>query len=258
MSVFGDYARYYNLFYEDKDYAGEAAFVRALVERYRSGAKRILELGSGTGRHAALLAETGYHIHGVDRSTSMLDQARKRAQGLPADVSSRLAFTLGNIADITLAQTFDAVISLFHVFSYQTADADLAGAFRSAAQHLEPGGVLIFDCWYGPCVLSEPPAVRVRRFEDDSAIVTRISEPTLLADQNCVDVAYTVFVEDKADGRIRRLDEERHRMRYLFTPEVDAFMRSAGLVMTASGEWMTHRTPGCDTFGVYFVGTKPP
>ena len=40
MSVFGnDYASYYDLFYADKDYVAEAAFVRDVIERHRPNAR---------------------------------------------------------------------------------------------------------------------------------------------------------------------------------------------------------------------------
>jgi len=46
---FALYARYYDLLYADKDYAGEAAYVAGLIRQRLPGATRILELGSGTG-----------------------------------------------------------------------------------------------------------------------------------------------------------------------------------------------------------------
>ena len=257
MSVFGEYARYYNLFYQDKDYAGEAAFVHRIVQRHAPNAKRILELGSGTGRHALLLAEKGYTVHGVDRSPAMLEQARERARQAPASIAERLTYHEGDICGVRLNDTFDAVISLFHVFSYQASDEALTAAFNTAAAHLKPGGLLLFDCWYGPAVLAERPAVRVKRLEDESVFVTRISEPQCNDERNTVEVTYTVFVEDKRSGQIQRVPNECHTMRYLFTPEVEALLRRTGLQLAESCEWMTESRPSHDTFGVYFVGMKP-
>ena len=72
MKAFGNYSRYYNLLYKDKDYKGEAGFIHDLIQKYSPGAKSILDLGCGTGRHDALLAEKGYVITGVDMSEEML------------------------------------------------------------------------------------------------------------------------------------------------------------------------------------------
>ncbi|MFM6580781.1 MAG: class I SAM-dependent DNA methyltransferase, partial [Dolichospermum sp.] len=75
MTVFGNYSRYYDLLYQDKDYLAEAKFIHDLIQTHAPSAKTILELGCGTGRHAELLANYGYQIHGVDRSLEMLNSA---------------------------------------------------------------------------------------------------------------------------------------------------------------------------------------
>ena len=36
------------------------------------------------------------------------------------------------------------MISLFHVMSYQTTNADLLAVFATAAAHLRPGGLFLF------------------------------------------------------------------------------------------------------------------
>jgi SAM-dependent methyltransferase len=177
MSVFDAYARYYDLLYRDKDYAQEADFIQRLLQTHAPTAQRLLELGSGTGRHAEHLAEQGYHITGVERSAEMLARCSQRQAHQPSAIAQRLSFLQGDLREVRLDQTFDAVLSLFHVISYQTSNADLAAAFKTVALHLKPGGVFIFDVWYGPAVLHDLPQVRVKRLHDDDLAITRIAEP---------------------------------------------------------------------------------
>jgi 2-polyprenyl-3-methyl-5-hydroxy-6-metoxy-1,4-benzoquinol methylase len=66
--VFEDYVAYYDLLYQDKDYAREAEFVHRLIQDEMPGAVSILDLGCGTGTHAAIFAEMGYSVHGIDHS----------------------------------------------------------------------------------------------------------------------------------------------------------------------------------------------
>ena len=257
MSVFGSYSSYYNLLYQDKDYAGEAEYVQSLIARHYPDARTILDLGCGTGRHDLLLAEMGYKVTGVDQSEEMLAVANSNLSTKHQAPGTKnkepiLSFHQGDIRSIRLENTFGVVISLFHVMSYQTSNEDLEAAFATAKAHLNPGGVFIFDCWYGPAVLTDRPVVRVKRLEDETISVTRIAEPTLYPNDNIVDVAYHVFVQDKASSAVEEL-RETHRMRYLFKPELELFLKGAGLSIIESTEWMTGKEAGFDTWGVCFV-----
>ncbi len=219
--VFDGYSRYYDLLYRDKDYPAEAAWVLSRIRSHSPQAARILELGCGTAAHAVALAQQGVAVHGIDRSESMLARARERIERESPEIRSRLRLAPGDVRTGRTGEKYDAVISLFHVVSYLNADRDLALAFETAAQHLNPGGLFLFDFWYGPAVLSQKPDVRVKRLADHECAITRIAEPGLRADENIVDVNYSLFIEQKSTGLITRL-QETHSMRYLFPAELHA------------------------------------
>jgi SAM-dependent methyltransferase len=252
MSVFGNYSKYYNLLYRDKDYRAEADFVDSLISRFGKFGGSVLELGCGSGGHAGFLAEKGYELHGVDLSAQMLCEARDRRSLLPADVAARLVFSQGDIRDVRVGRRFDSVISLFHVMSYQTRNEDLAAALATAREHLNPGGAFIFDCWYGPAVLTQRPETRVKRIRDTEIEVTRIAEPTLYPNECRVDVDYDVFVRDCRTGVVEELHET-HRMRYLFAPEIELLAANAGFRVVQCGEWMSENGPSASSWGVWFA-----
>lgn len=237
--VFDAYARYYDLLYRDKDYVAEARYVASLIREHAPHGTRVLELGCGTGAHAEHLARMGYHVHGVDRSEVMLDSAAKRKAGLPADVARRLSFGKGDVRTVRAGKTYDAAISLFHVMSYQTTDADLAAAIQTAAAHLAPGGVFVFDFWYGPAVLAQKPEARVKRLEDDAIRVTRVAQPAMRVKENVVDVNYSVSIEVKASGQLQEVHES-HAMRYLFVPEIKQCLEPGKWSDVKTFGWMGH------------------
>jgi SAM-dependent methyltransferase len=217
--VFSGYAHYYDLLYKDKDYQREANYIAHLINRHHPEARSILELGSGTGIHASLLAEKGYAVHGVERSPEMLARSRSLAQESKV-ISDRLTFSAGDIRTIRLTYSFDVVISLFHVISYQTTNSDVSAALKTARHHLKTGGLLVFDVWYGPAVLTERPVVRIKRMADDQIDVTRLAEPVLHPNENLVDVNYHIFVRDRTTDAVKEL-KETHVMRYFFKPEIE-------------------------------------
>jgi SAM-dependent methyltransferase len=256
MSVFGNYAQYYDLLYRDKDYVGETQFIHRLIQTHASQSQTILELGCGTANHALLLAQAGYQVHGVDMSEGMLQRATDRLSQSNPTIAAKIQLTQGDIRTVRVNQTFDVVVSLFHVISYQTTNVDLMAAFATIKQHLKPGGIALFDVWYGPAVLSDRPSTRIKRLEDESIAVTRLAEPVIYPNTNLVDVNYQVMIKDKQTGALEELHET-HHMRYLFTPELELVTQQVGLQMIESGEWMTGKSAGFGTWGVYFVVKRP-
>ena len=248
--VFQDYAAYYNLLYRDKDYASEVDYVEALVARVKPGTKayRILDVGCGTGRHASALVQRGHTVVGVDASEQMIELAR-------LGVDQAASFVVADARRFRLQELFDVVISLFHVASYQTENADLLGYFRSVSNHLEPTGLFVFDCWYGPAVLHQKPGVRIKELEDDDRRIVRIARPGLEPEENCVTVVYDLLIERKDDRKLRRISES-HRMRYLFLPEIREFLGRAGLQFVHCEEWITGKPLGLDTWSACFVAGK--
>jgi SAM-dependent methyltransferase len=252
VTVFAGYSRYYDLLYRDKDYVGEAKYVADLIRRHSPHATSVMEIGCGTGAHAAVMSELGFDIVGVDMSEGMLESAEARRASLNPDVASRIAFEQGDARIVRLGRQFDAVISLFHVMSYQTSNRDLAAAFATAREHMKPNGIFLFDCWYGPAVLRQWPSLTEKHLEDDVIEVNRRAEPVIHANENIVDVNYTVLVTDKVTGSVDTL-RETHRMRYLFTPEIEVALETAGMRLIDSKGWMTDDAPGFSTWGACFI-----
>jgi SAM-dependent methyltransferase len=253
MSVFGNYASYYDLLYKDKDYQAEANHVNEILQKYLPGAQSILELGCGTGAHAVHLIKNGYDLHGVDLSEAMLDRANKNKNKLDPPLSRHLSFSHGDIRDVRLSNKYDAVISLFHVISYLPKNEDIQAVLLTVKSQLKKDGIFLFDCWYGPAVLIEKPEIRENQFEDDRYKIIRKAEPKMIANANIVEVKYQLLIEHKANSRLEKI-EETHRMRYFFKPEIEMFLSSAGIQLVEFFEWMTGREPSIHTWNVCFVG----
>ena len=253
-ATFGDYARYYNLLYRDKDYAGEVDFIVEALARAGNRPKSLLDLGCGTGRHALELARRGMAVTGVDRSEEMLALGR---QGLAAaaplpEGTAAPRLVAGDVRTVRLDRRFEAVTSLFHVFSYQLTEEDALALLVTAREHLEPGGHFLFDFWHGPGVLSDPPVRREKIMEDEAIRVRREAVPTMHPLDDAVDVTYHVTLTDKAAGGVSRLSET-HRMRYWFLPELRYLARQAGFTPVEAGAWSGFTPPACATWYAWML-----
>lgn len=252
MSFQRKYANYYDLIYKNKDYNGEVEYILSLLNKYQPNLKSILELGCGTGKHALILSEKGYQIDGVDLSDEMISIAYDQRQKLPQNIASNVQFEQGDLRTVRMGKKYDAIVSLFHVMSYQTSNEDLSAAFATAKAHLKPGGVFLFDCWYGPGVLSDRPTTRIKRLENSKISMIRIAEPVMLPNENIVDVNYEIIIKDKKDLTSNHF-HEMHRMRYLFQPEVKLLLEKHNFELLQCNEWLTNAMPGFSSWEVYFL-----
>lgn len=249
MDNFGKYSAYYNLFYQNKDYVIETLYINRLIQKYKSDARTVLDLGCGTGRHCHLLAGHGFQVSGIDRSREMLELAMQNGE------NKNPFFFQGDIRNFRINRTYDVIISLFHVMSYQISNDDVQAVFTSVREHLNDDGIFIFDCWYGPAVLSDPPAIRIKRVENDKNKIIRIAEPEFHVNRNMVNVNYNVNVIDKATSAIEEINET-HAMRYFFLPEIDIFVRTAGMRVLESFEYLSGKSLGRLTWNACFMVKK--
>lgn len=246
QSVFDAYSHYYDLIYSDKDYPVEASYIQRLLTRNGIAEGDLLEFGCGTGKHGSLLAQSGYRVHGIERSKEMVSIA---------EVTEGFTCEQGNICAVDMGRTYDAVISLFHVVSYQTSNESVHAVFSRAADHLMAGGLFIFDFWYSPAVLSQRPTIRVKRVADEKVEVFRVAEPVIYPNRNRVDVNYTIFTRDLRSDKIEMF-RETHPMRHFSLPEIEIVANIHGLRIVGAEEFLTGKAPDESTWGVCVVLRK--
>lgn len=104
----------------------------------------ILDVGTGPGFFAIILAQAGYHVTAVDYTKTMLEQAKKNAGELAKDIT----FLQMDAQDLTFEQdTFDVVISRNLTWVLEKPDK----AYVSWLRVLKRNGLMLnFDAnWYG-------------------------------------------------------------------------------------------------------------
>ncbi|MBS1517265.1 MAG: class I SAM-dependent methyltransferase [Bacteroidetes bacterium] len=235
--VFDTYSKYYDLLYRDKDYAAEADYICRAVKDFIPGAKTLLDLGSGTGKHDEEFSRRGYQTTGVELSEMMHREALRNRDKLKGS-GKYPEYKNADIRKINLRKKFDVIVSLFHVINYQTENEDLNLTFRNVNRHLEPNGVFMFDFWYGPAVLHEKPLKRLKIIKDEHLKIKRRTTPFLKINENKVDVKFNVSVKNKDTGKELTF-EETHSMRYLFIPEIELLLGNNGMKLVHYEEWMT-------------------
>jgi SAM-dependent methyltransferase len=248
IANFKAYSQYYDALYRDKDYAIEAERVKELIVKFYPAAKTVLELGCGTGNHAGFFSQMGLATTGLERSEEMiaLAKAKKILNFEP---------TLADIKSFDLKRKFDIAVSLFHVISYLNKNEELISCFQCVNAHLEPGGLFIFDAWYSPAIYHDKPEKRVKQLSTSHMDITRHAEPSLLINQNVVDVAYEILVRDKATDQ-SEIIREQHSMRHFSIPEIALLATFTGFELLNVRELLSGATPSSDSWAICFVLKK--
>lgn len=223
MSVFGEYARYYDFCYAGKDYAAECAFLEAAFRRFGSEPRALLDLACGTGGHGLLLAGAGYAVCGVDRSPEMLARFAEKAAaaGVPVELHCQ------DLRALDLGRRFDAAVCLFDAFCYLTTNDDLRAGLGRIREHMRPGGLLVFDCWHAAPLLRGHDPLRVRELVgEEGQRVLRLSSTTLHPERQVAEVSFRLLVHE--GDRLAADFTEVHPLRYFLPAELAFILEATG------------------------------
>jgi SAM-dependent methyltransferase len=133
-----DSARYYDLIYSGKDYAGEVEQLVSFIHSYNhTSGIDLLDVACGTGRHIEFLKKY-FNIEGIDISDNQLRYAAERNPEVP--------FHLGDMISFDLKRRFDVVTCLFSSIGYVKTLENLQMAVKRMAKHVLPGG--LFEPWF--------------------------------------------------------------------------------------------------------------
>lgn len=236
-----DYAELYDLLYEVKDYKSECDLLEALFSRFAEArVSTVLDLGCGTGGHALLLAERGYSVTGADRSSEMLAVLKRKA----IEKKLNVPVISSAVQQLQVGRTFDACVSLFAVLCYQHSNSEVEEFLRAVARHSNPGGIFIFDFWYGPAVLALRPEPRVKELEKHGERVIRTATPTLDTKKHWNTTDY-VITQSRGNEIVREV-KETHTMRFFFPLEIEYFLNSCGFDLLQLGSFPDYDNPVTD------------
>ncbi len=101
----------------------------------------VLDLCCGPGRHSLDLAQRGFQVTGVDRTTAYLETARANAQERGLQVN----FVLEDMRTFRRQQEYDFAINLFTSFGYFEDQADNQLVLNNLFLSLRPGGKLLME-----------------------------------------------------------------------------------------------------------------
>ena len=122
-------------------------WLREITPHIKDTHQRILDLGTGTGFFAFLLAQKGYSVTGVDLTKEMIDVAKEQAIELQDTLTGQVDFHCMDAMQLEYADaSFDVILARNLTWSLP----DVEAAYKEWYRVLAPKGVLInIDGDYG-------------------------------------------------------------------------------------------------------------
>lgn len=192
----------------------------AVVDEF--GAKRVLDIGCGTGSFATMLAAKGIEVIGVDPALASLDIARAKP------FADRVTWMHGTASDLAPADA-DLAFMTANVAQVFLEDEDWLATLRAARTGLRPGGRLVFEvrdpskrAWEG----WTPERTRRRREVPGVGIVEGWTEVTEVA-LPLVSFRHTYRFE--SDGAMLTSDST---LRFRERSEIEDDLRSVGFTVS--------------------------
>ena len=207
----------YDLIYGPiKDYAAEAGRIAALLHDRVPAARRILDVGCGTGEHARRLqSEHGYAVDGLDIEPGFVRLAQAK---LP---TSRV--WVGDMADFDVPARYEVILCLFSSIGYVRTLDRVTATLRCFRRHLEPEGLILVEPWFTPDHWT-PGRVYVQATEANDVHVVRMSHSTVEGR-----VSKLVFHYLVGDAGGIRSEVESHELGLFTQEEMTACFEAAGL-----------------------------
>jgi len=216
-------ARYYDL-----DFGG----VDDDLEMYGNLAAggRVLELGAGTGRIAAPLAEAGCDVIAIESNAAMREAGSERYRASGVRVVDQDMRRL----DVAGESPFDLVICGLSTFCHLQARSDQLATLEGIVRNLDSQGRAVFDL---PALTAEDwvegaraPLLEWTRELASGRLVTKLATLEAHPGSQTQDVTY-IYDEMDVDGAVERT-VARFRLRHVFQFEMVGLLEAAGMRVT--------------------------
>jgi SAM-dependent methyltransferase len=187
-----------------------------------AGDGRALEFAIGTGRVGVPLTERGVPVTGIELSTAMLEQLRRKVD------EATIPVVLGDMTSARAPGEYALVYLVYNTISNLLTQAEQVECFRNAARHLVPGGRFVIELWV-PDLRRLPPG--------QQAVVWRVDPGYIALDT--VDVLHQHVVSHHfifGADRQARLGRSPHR--YIWPAELDLMAQLAGFELESrDADW---------------------
>ena len=182
-ALYREIAQYYDLLYHKKNYKDEVMKINDLIKKYKpNDGNKLLDIGCGTGNHISHLKEH-YHCKGVDISENIINVAREK--------NDDIEFFIDDMTTFHFDHNFDIIISMFGTLGYCKSLKNLLITLNNLYNHLETGGLLIFEPWFSKSNFIDG-MIFLTTYDGDEIKIARVSTSKKVKDISRIQMEYLI------------------------------------------------------------------
>lgn len=246
MASYDFLAGSYDALTADVGYPRWAEYAQRHFARAGREIRTVLDLCCGTGSLTWELCRRGYTVTGVDLSPEMLAVAEEKCRGL----ENRPRFFCEAMETLRLPGRVDACVCFLDSVNYVLKPQKLQRAFRRVWEHLEPGGLFLFDADTPEKLESMDGQV----FLDETEEELCVWRGEYSVKRRICSFWMDIF---RREGQLWRRGEELHR-EYAYTmDELDGYLKEAGFEKIKRFGELRMGPPKENEQRVFFSAVKP-
>ena len=256
MSIYEKFGEHYDLIYQGiVNYEKECdALEKIFAKLCQRKPKSILDIGCGTGSHAVILSKRGYNVTGIDISKTMIKKAKEKAK----KEKVKAEFFVQDMRNIKLNKKFDCAICIFGGFGYILKYEDLVNAFSGLRQHLNKGGLFIFEFWNVGGIRPSPYQSWMKT-QDDNVTLYRLSESNFDPQTNVLNIDFH-FILIRKDKLVETFNET-HKIKCYTLAEIRKYLEDNEFKLVSDYDWdgkneTEFKTPRKETFRILAIAKK--
>jgi ubiquinone/menaquinone biosynthesis C-methylase UbiE len=246
-SQFTALAPHYDELMQVVPYDAWVDYVLLLFSTVEHEPKKLLDCACGTGNVSFELAKSEINVTGVDIARDMIAVALKKA----AQSTTPIRFFEADLTNFDLGEKFDSATCLYDSLNYILEPAQLKAAFAHIANHMEEGGIFVFD-------MNSDYALTTDLFTqsnlDPSKSLHYDWQATYNPQTQITSVAMT-FTRRESDGTTSEF-RETHRERAYLLPQVRQMLEETGWEILKTYDAYTLNLPHGASERWFFVVRK--
>jgi len=213
--------------------------------RYRIEFASAADIGCGTGRLLLRLSRYCDVLYGVDNSSAMLAQARRRTR------NKNIRLMRQDLRELQLPQRVDLITCTFDTLNYLTTPARMRAALRRVSENLRNGGHFVADVITGAGERKHTRRIRqrVRLLNASSSWLVTMDGP------RGVSRVEMSWLGKGKDGRLRRWREV-HLQRWHPLSWICRLLRQYGLLVRGVHNVASYAPATARTFWAHLVARK--